>query len=179
MTKPLACLLAASLTVCAAQLPRKAPDFQMQLPSGKTVSLNDYKGKAVALAFILTTCSHCQYTTGLLVKLQNEFAFRGLQVLECAVNNGADHLVAAFTQQYKTNFPVGYNYDQDLVLGFMQHPPDKVPSMPMLSFIDRRGMIRAQFEGEDPFIASPNQEQNIRGEILKLLGAPAAAQKSH
>ena len=142
------------------------------MPGGKTILLSQYKGKPVVLAFILTTCTHCQHTTGLLVKLQSEFASKGLQVLECAVNTGAEDLIPAFTKEFKTNFPVGYNFDQDFVLGeYMQHPPDKIPSMPMLVFIDRRGYIRAKYEGADPFIESPSQEQNIRAEIQKLIAA--------
>jgi thiol-disulfide isomerase/thioredoxin len=173
MRKTLACFLAASFALCAAQLPRKSPEIQIQVPSGKSVLLSQYKGKTVVLAFILTTCSHCQYTTGLLVKMQKEFGPKGLQVLECAVNTGADNLIPAFTQQFKTNFPVGYNFDQDFVLNtYMEHPTDKIPSMPMIVFIDRGGMIRAQYEGQDAFIESPNQEQNIRGEIQKLLAEP-------
>jgi thiol-disulfide isomerase/thioredoxin len=173
------CLIAASFALAAAQLPRKSPELQMQVPNGKTILLSQYKGKPVVLAFILTTCTHCQYTTGLLVKMQNEYGPKGLQVLECAVNTGADNLIPAFTQTFKTNFPVGYNFDQDFILStYLQHPMDKNPSMPMLVFIDRRGTIRAQYEGGDDFISNPNQEQNIRGEIQKLLAVPAAAHKS-
>jgi thiol-disulfide isomerase/thioredoxin len=176
MRKLLAGFLAASLALCAATLPRKSPELAIQVPGGKTLLLSQYKGKPVVLAFILTTCSHCQYTTGLLVKMQNEFGPKGLQVLECAVNTGAENLVAPFTQQYKTNFPVGYNFDQDFILSqYMQHPMDKIPTMPMLVFIDRHGMIRAQYEGRDDFISSANQEQNLRAEIQKLLAVPVSS----
>jgi hypothetical protein len=47
--------------------------------------------------------------------------------------------------------------------------------MPILVFIDRKGMIRAEYQGGDDFISSPNQEQNIRAEIQKLLPRPAAS----
>ena len=176
MRKSLAAASALLFTssLVASQLPRQSPELQIQMPGGKTILLSQYKGKPVVLAFILTTCSHCQYTTGLLVKMQNEFGPKGLQVLECAVNPTADILVPAFTQQFKTNFPVGYNFDQDFILGpYLQHPMDKVPGMPILVFIDRKGMIRAEYEGHDDFIEGPNQEQNIRAEIQKLMAAPS------
>lgn len=35
--------------------PRPAPDFSVTLPTGKKVSLSDYKGKIVILAGLLTT----------------------------------------------------------------------------------------------------------------------------
>ena len=170
------CLLASSLLLSGAQTPRQAPGFQIQVPGGKPIQLSQYKGKPVVLAFILTTCPHCQHTTGLLVKLQSEYAAKGVQVIECAVNSNADALIPDFVNTYKTNFPVGYNFDVDFILGpFLQHPPDKGPSMPILVFIDRKGMIRGQYEGADDFISSPNQEQNIRAQIQKLLPTPAAS----
>jgi thiol-disulfide isomerase/thioredoxin len=169
-------LVASALFLSGSQIPRTAPELQIQVPGGKPISLSQYKGKPVVLAFILTTCPHCQHTTGLLVKLQNEFAAKGLQVLECAVNTNADSLIPDFVKTYKTNFPVGYNFDVDYILGpFFQHQPDRGPTMPMLVFIDPKGLIRAEYEGADDFVSNPNQEQNIRGEIQKLLVRPAAA----
>jgi len=169
-------LVASSLFLSGSQVPRSAPELQIQVPSGKPISLSQYKGKPVLLAFILTTCSHCQHTTGFLVKLQNEFGAKGLQVIECAVNTNADSLIPDFVKTYKTNFPVGYNFDTDYILGpFFQHSGDRGPTMPMLVFIDRKGMIRAEYEGADDFVSSPNQEQNIRAEIQKLLARPAAS----
>ncbi|HEX3875930.1 MAG TPA: TlpA disulfide reductase family protein [Bryobacteraceae bacterium] len=180
----LICVAAASSALVlpspAQQLPRKALDLKVDMPNGKPIQLSSYKGKPVVLAFILTTCSHCQYTTGLLVKLEKEFAPKGLQVLECAVNSNADALVPGFVQQFKTTFPVGYNFDQDFILDkFLQHPAGKVPSMPILVFIDRTGTIRAEHEGSDDFISGASQEQNIRGEIQKLLAAHATSSANH
>jgi len=39
----------------AQQLPRKAPDWMIGTTDGKSIALSQYKGKAVLLAFILTT----------------------------------------------------------------------------------------------------------------------------
>ena len=75
-------IAAAALVAAAAQIPRPAPDLTINLNAGKRLQLSAYKGKAVVLAFILTTCSHCQATTGLLSQLNAEYAPRGLQILE-------------------------------------------------------------------------------------------------
>ena len=37
------------------ELPRLAPPFSVQLPSGKAASLADYKGKVIILAGLLST----------------------------------------------------------------------------------------------------------------------------
>jgi hypothetical protein len=46
-------LLAA--TAFAAEVPRKSPEFAIQLVDGKQVLLSNYRGKVVCLMFILTT----------------------------------------------------------------------------------------------------------------------------
>lgn len=47
----------AALVGCAfaAELPRKAPDFPVQLLDGKQMKVSDYRGKVLCLVFILTT----------------------------------------------------------------------------------------------------------------------------
>jgi len=163
-----ACCLA--IVVSAAQIPRKAGDLVIQMNGSKPVELSQYRGRPVLLAFILTTCSHCQYTTGLLVKLQTEFVSKGLQVIECAVNDGAAAEVPNFIKRFQTNFPVGYSTDQLGVLNFLQHPQTAVPHMPMLAFIDRHGIIREQYQGIDAALSDDaTQEQNLRAEIVKLV----------
>lgn len=154
----------------AAVLPRKAADLEIQINGAKPIELSQYRGRPVVLAFILTTCSHCQYTTGLLVKLQTEFVSKGLQVIECAVNDGAAADVPNFIKRFQPNFPVGYSNDQIGVLAFLQHPATAIPHMPMLAFIDRHGIIRDQYQGIDALLSDDaKQEANLRAEIEKLI----------
>ena len=112
-------LVAAALLAEAVTLPRKAGEFTIALNGGKKVALSDYKGKAVVLGFILTTCSHCQATTGILSRLQTEYGPRGLQVLESAIDQGAEAFVPRFIQTYQPAFPVGFN-DYPAAQAFMQ-----------------------------------------------------------
>ena len=60
-----------------ADVPRPSPDFAVNLTDGRQIHVNEYKGKVVVLAFILTTCPHCQFTSQVLTKLQQEYAPRG------------------------------------------------------------------------------------------------------
>src|SRR3954452_14625614 len=154
-------IAAAALVGAAAQIPRPAPDITINLNGGKRLQLSAYKGKPVVLAFILTTCSHCQATTGLLSKLQAEYGPRGLQVIESAIDQGAEAFVPRFIQTFNPPFPVGFN-DYTVALDYTQHPPMKMPSMPMLVFIDRQWNIVAQNEGGDPEMAQGVQEQHLR-----------------
>jgi peroxiredoxin len=167
------CLGVLSVTVIpvdAASLPRKAAELQIQMNGAKPIELSQYRGKPVVLAFVLTTCSHCQFTTGLLVKLQTEFVSKGLQVIECAINDGAAADVPSFIKRFQTNFPVGYSTDQLGVLSFLQHPQNAIPHMPMVAFIDRHGVIREQYQGIDALLSDEaTQEENLRAEIVKLI----------
>jgi hypothetical protein len=93
-----------------------------------------------------------------------------LQVIECAVNDGAAADVPNFIKRFQPNFPVGYSTDQMGVLAFLQHPATAVPHMPMLAFIDRHGVIRDQYQGIDALLSDDaKQETNLRAEIEKLV----------
>ena len=156
--------------VRAAELPRPAPEYIIKLNDGRTLALSQYKGKVVVLAFILTYCSHCQRTIGFLIQDQNEYGPRGLQVLATAVESGAQLAVPNFIRTFNPPFPVGYSDDQGAsAMTFMQHPIMKIPLMPMLAFIDREGIIRAQYEGDDANFFGDQHEQNLRKEIEALL----------
>ena len=182
MIRRIALLTAAAAVFAAgAQLPRPAPDLTINLNGGKKLQLSSYKGKPVVLAFILTTCSHCQATTGLLSKAQADYGSRGLQVVESAIDQGAEAFVPRFIQTFNTPFPVGFN-EVGVAQEFTQHPPMKLMSMPLLVFIDRKGNIVAQYGGGDPEMADGIQEKTIRAEIEKLLkpvpaAVPAAKKK--
>ena len=39
----------------AAEIPRKSPDFMVQLLDGRQIKVSDYRGKVLCLVFILTT----------------------------------------------------------------------------------------------------------------------------
>jgi peroxiredoxin len=161
-------LCAAALT--AAPLPRPSPDFTIHLTPSGQVSPAQYKGRAVVLAFILTTCPHCQRTTGILSGLQREYGPRGLQVLASAFNPMANMLVPDFIKQFQPSFPVGWNQRED-VLGFLDHSAILQMYVPVLVLIDRSGMIRNQYLGDDPF--QQDQEKNLRSAIESLLKEPA------
>lgn len=175
MIRRIAAVLAAAVSLCAATLPRQAPELTIQMNNGRNIQLSSYKGKPVVLAFILTTCSHCQHTTGLLSKLYQEYGPRGLQVVESAIETGAAAFVPRFVQQFNPPFPVGYNEFQ-AAQDFMQHSPMLIMHMPGVVFVDRAGRIVAQYEGDDPDLTG-DQEKTLRRRIEEILkpagGAPA------
>jgi thiol-disulfide isomerase/thioredoxin len=157
----------------AADLPRKSPDFTVQLPDGKKAQVSDYRGKVLCVAFILTGCPHCQNATKVLSGLEKELGPKGFQVLEGAINEGAD--VPAFVRQFQPAFPVGTAGQLD-ALGYMQLSPMVRNLLPYIAFVDRKGMIRAQFTGAD--LADENQEKVLRENAEKLVNEPSRPAKS-
>ncbi|MBS1859900.1 MAG: TlpA family protein disulfide reductase [Acidobacteria bacterium] len=172
------CLLA-GMTAAAAPLPRPAPDLAINLAVNKQVRLSQYRGKTVVLAFILTYCSHCQAVVRGLIKDQEELGPKGLQVVACAIEDVAATAVPGFVRQFAPNFPVGYNTSAEAVK-FLQHPPMMGFFMPALVFIDKNGVIRAQYEGRDDMLKESVQEKNVRDKILEMMnqGAPATPGKA-
>jgi len=110
---------------------------------------------------------------GFLIKDQNEYGPRGLQVLASAIEPDAALALPLFLKNFQPPFPVGWSAGES-ALAFMQHPMAKIPMMPLMAFLDRQGNIRAQYEGDDPFFGD-QLEQNLRQQIAALLnvGAPA------
>ncbi|MGA2131311.1 MAG: TlpA disulfide reductase family protein [Bryobacteraceae bacterium] len=170
-------LLLTGLAASAQQVPRPAGEFAITLPDGQQTLLSKYGGKVVVLAFISTTCPHCQKTTQFLSTIQTEYGSRGVQVLAAAFNPEAASLVPGFIAQFHPNFPVG-SADRDAVLEYEQASLAKPNYVPVLIFIDRSRVIRAQPEhtGGDDFYK--DQEKNIRAEIESLLKEPVASAKA-
>jgi peroxiredoxin len=149
-------------------LPRPAPEFAIHLTSGKQVPLSQFRGKVVALAFILTYCPHCQKVVAILGKDQIEFGPRGFQVLAAAIEDGAAKAVPDFLKHFNPPFPLGFDA-RSAVADFLEHPVAERMLMPQIVFVDRTGRIRAQYAANDAFFAEERQEQNIRSKIEELL----------
>jgi peroxiredoxin len=147
-------------------MPRKTAEFVFNNVDGPQKLLSMYKGKTIVLALMYTTCPHCQKTAQLLTQVQKEYAAKGVQILGAVFDKGAAGRVQQFNKQLGLNFPVGYS-EQAQVLEFLQLPPDDPYFVPILVFIDRRGMVRSQYVGDETFLS--HQEVNIRAEIDKML----------
>jgi glutathione peroxidase len=100
-------------------------DFQAQSITGETVSLSDYKDKAL---LIVNTASACGFTPQFagLEALQQEFASQGLVVLGFPCNQfgsqdpGSNEDIGAFCQKnYGVSFPMMAKID---VNGAQAHP---------------------------------------------------------
>jgi hypothetical protein len=163
-------LLCATIGMAQApkQAPRKPPPFSILRPDAPPLPMSQYRGKVVALTFISEVCSHCQALTQLLNPLAREFAPRGVQFLECAINDGAAEGLKEFTTKFQPAFPVGWSTREDM-LSFTGVPrmDMKATYVPRMVFLDRMGLIRDNFEPGAEFYSNP--AANVRAELEKLL----------
>jgi peroxiredoxin len=152
-------------------LPRPIPPSIFATPEGARIDLAQYKGKVVAVEFLLTTCPHCQRSSRLLQKLLDEYGPRGFQVVGVAANQMAHMLIGDFKKSQGVSFPIGFSTDTDVKL-YLQHPIMEILYYPNVIFIDRTGNIRAHYPGGDDFYR--DEEKNARAQIEALLKEGAA-----
>lgn len=163
-------------------VPRPAPELTFTIPGKGPTQLSQYRGKVVALAFMFTTCPHCQAKSKELTKLQEDFGSRGLQVLGVAINANADLLTENFVKDYKIGFPVGY-MSQDHLFSFMSFDPAERWVVPQLALIDRKGMIRyqttaTQTDAWDKLMAPEALRAHIE-ELLNMGGGGKTTSSAH
>jgi thiol-disulfide isomerase/thioredoxin len=162
---------------------RKAPELAFTLPVQRQKLLSQYRGKVVAIEFILTTCPHCQAASQVMTKLQAEFGADSLQVLDLAINGleqgrtpeQASELADKFRIDYQVGFPVGW-IPQDQMMAFMGFNMAQRMMVPQLVLIDRRGFIHYQ----TPPLGDVNsmQEATIRDRLKELLAIGPSAHRS-
>ncbi len=156
----------------AAEVPRKAPDFAIQTGRDKYIWLSEYSGKTVILAFILTTCPHCQFTTGILSKIQKDYAGKGVEVIESAIEPMSSLNIPDFVKKLGVTFPVGYD-EQSYAGKFLGSGENEPMLMPQVVFVDAKEMIRAQYSGDDPGFAKGIQENTLRNKLDEILKGQA------
>jgi peroxiredoxin len=161
----------AAAALLGADLGREAPELMLTDTTGKPLRLSQHRGKVVAIEFMLTTCPHCQNTAKLMSRLQREFGPRGFQAISLPFNDDAAVAAPRFASEHQLAHPIAA-IQRNQVYEFAQLSIVVRHSVPILVFVDRRGRIRAQFEGDADFFQS--EEVNFRTKILELLKEPPA-----
>ena len=121
----------------------KAPDFTLDGPAGKKVSLSDYKGKVVIVDFWATWRPPCRKGIPDLVDLQTQFGNK-LAVIGISVDTDTRNQVASFAKSNNINYPVLFA-SPDVVQAY-----GNIESIPTTFIIDKNGNIVNQFVGLTP-----------------------------
>lgn len=151
-------------------VPRPADELLINTLVGPKLNLKAMKGKVVAVELLLTWCSHCQASAGVLQALYTEFKPKGFEVVGAATNTDAVKAkddIGGFMGITKAQFPVGW-ITQDDCMRFLQHPAGKNLFFPQLVLVDRKGNVVYQHTGEVDLAS-------LRAEVTKALAAPVPA----
>ena len=166
MLRVIAALVCLFVSAQGASTPRPLADISVPLPTGKTIRLSQYKGKVMVIALISSTCDHCIASLDILGKLQAEYGPRGFQVVAVAADDNAGKMVGPLTRVRNITFPLGH-LDQNTTMQLCDFKRDDHPFVPMYLFVDKKGTVRFQYNGDDNFFKA--EEKNTRILVEGLL----------
>lgn len=113
------------------------------LENNQRAALSDYQGKVVVLDFYATWCEPCRAETPQLVRLQNEYGPKGLQVIGLNVGGEEDReQVPVFAKEFNIQYPLAYP-DDDLVTKYLGDNEN----IPQSFVFDRNGNLLKRFVG--------------------------------
>lgn len=151
----------ASCYASAPAEPRQAPGFSRLDLNQSQVRLANYRGKIVLLNFWATWCAPCLLEMPRFIQWQNQYRAQGLQVLGVSMDDDISP-VRALNHKLHLNYPVVMG---DEKLGELY---GGILGLPVTYLIDRKGVIRARFQGETDL-------NKIESQLKELLAAPQPA----
>jgi peroxiredoxin len=121
-----------------------APDFALKSTDGKTIKLSDYRGKVVVLDFWATWCPPCKAEIPDFIRLYSQYQKDGFQMLGISLDQGGLGDVVPFMKNYGINYPIMLG-DNQVVSEY-----GGIRGIPTTFVIDKKGYVRAAFEGYRP-----------------------------
>lgn len=145
-----------------------APPFALDDLSGRRVSLESFRGKALLINFWATWCGPCKIETPWLVELRTQYAPRGFEILGVSTDEldtgdrqrlgEQKQEIARFAQQMHMPYPILVGGDA------LSKPYGGLDALPTSFYVDRAGKVVAVQLG---LTSKSDIENNIR----KALGA--------
>lgn len=139
-------------------LNQQAPDFMRQDFHGQALHLSALRGKVVLLNFWATWCAPCQVEMPAFAAWQRQYGSQGLAVIGISMDDDAG-AARRLVERLKLDYP---NAMGDARLGMRY---GGVMGLPLTFLIDRKGVIRARFQGE-------TNAKTIEKQVLALLAEP-------
>jgi thiol-disulfide isomerase/thioredoxin len=132
-------------------MPASLKQSEIQLIDAKTLKLEQYDGKVIIVNIWGTWCGPCRDEIPELMKLQEEFGSKGLQVVGLSL--GRDEIsepefkVKSFAKGTKINYDIGF-LNERTRKGLNDLTP--IGAVPMSYVFSKDGKIRAIFQGGGP-----------------------------
>ena len=140
-----------------------ALDAQLETLDGEPFKLSDLKGKVLVIDLWATWCGPCRYEVPELVKIQQEYGPRGLEVIGLDIDpenpTEAPERVRAFAKEFSINYKLAY-IQRDVTAALMRGG-----SIPQSIVVGRDGQILEHSTGFHPV----NTPKKLRAAIEKGL----------
>jgi thiol-disulfide isomerase/thioredoxin len=129
--------------VMSACTKRAAGPAGWTLDNSQHAQLSDLKGKVVVLDFYATWCEPCRVETPHLVRMQQQYGAKGLQVIGLNVGGEDDRAeVPAFAKEFSVPYPLAWP-DDELVETYLGDNEN----IPQAFVFDRSGKLLKRFIG--------------------------------
>jgi peroxiredoxin len=120
-----------------------APQFSLEGPGGKSVSLAQYRGQVVMINFWASWCGPCRQEMPLLENIYKKYNKLGFTLV--GVNVEPDSKAADdWLKQTPVSFPIAYDKESRVSRMY------DVAGMPSTVIIDRKGNVRKLHKGYKP-----------------------------
>jgi len=117
---------------------KPAPEFRLNALSGQSTSLSDYRGHPVVVNFWATWCEPCKEEMPALqaeMDSHPDLVILGVDNVEPVIR------VRPFVEQYGLRYPILLDQDGTVIEQY------RVVGMPTSFFVDRGGILRAEYRG--------------------------------
>lgn len=139
---------------------KPAPDFELQLLTGKKFQLAQNRGRVVVLDFWATWCGPCLTAMPLVDRIVREFDGAGVQLL--AVNQQeTPKQINSMLERHKLDLTVALDRDGAVSQKY------RAESIPQTVIIDRAGNVARVFVG-----IGPNSAETLREALRSVLAPP-------
>jgi len=97
---------------------RQAPPLVGQTLDGRTLTLEQFRGKPVLVTFWATTCPSCIEEMPHLMELYRELHPKGLEIIGVAMSYDSPDRVRAMAQQRQIPYPIVLDSQEHIARGF-------------------------------------------------------------
>lgn len=120
---------------------KQAPDFELKDLQGKTLSLKDFRGKAVLLHFWATWCEPCQAELPTIQNLKDMLGETEIEIVTINIDRYNEDRVHKWVKDYKLKFTVLLDPGQTVRRKYF------IMGLPTSYLIDSKGMLRGYISG--------------------------------
>jgi peroxiredoxin len=120
---------------------KPAPNFSLKDLDGKTIRLDDFRGKPVLLNFWATWCKACKDELPSMQRLYKSLEKEGVEVIAVSIDRRNFDRVQSFVDEYQLTFPVLLDPDQKARKDYF------ILGLPTSYLIDADGKLKGYISG--------------------------------